>query len=80
MFDLDRLTLDLDCPNCGFMTPAFYRQARLRAPLICRGCHCTIQLDDHMNECRKAREAVARAMAELEATIAGFNKTFTIRF
>lgn len=80
MFDIDRVTINLDCPRCGFSTPAFYRQARLRAPLICRGCHCTIQLDDHMNECKKARQSIARAMAELEAQLSKLSKTLVIKF
>ena len=64
--DIDRITINRDCPRCSFSNPAFYRQARLRTPLICRGCHCTIQLDDHMNECRKARQSIKRAIDEFQ--------------
>lgn len=79
MLDLDRTQFDVDCPNCMFSTRIFYRDARLRDVLICRGCKANIQLDDSMNECRKARRQVADAFAELEHALSGLNKSFTIK-
>lgn len=63
---------------CNFATKIFYRDARLRDVLICRGCKANIQLDDHMNECRKARRQFHTAMQELEDAIAKLNN-ITIR-
>ncbi len=80
MLDLDRVQFDVDCPNCKFSARIFYRDARLRDVLICRGCKANIQLDDSMNECRKARRRVAAAFAELEGAFAGLNKSFKINF
>jgi hypothetical protein len=79
MFNLDRVPLDVPCPECRFENTIFYRQARLRDVLICRGCKANIALDDHMNQCRKARQQVNRALHDLESTIASLNKTLTIR-
>lgn len=79
MFNLDRVPLDVPCPECRFENLIFYRQARLRDVLICRGCKANIRLDDHMNQCRKARQQLNRAFQDLESTIASLNKTLTIR-
>jgi len=80
VIDLDRVSLDIPCPQCRFENDIIYRQARLRDVLICRGCKANIRLDDHMNQCRKARQEVSRAIQELEQTLASFSKTFTIKF
>jgi hypothetical protein len=37
--------------------------------VICRGCKSNIQLDDHMNECRKARQSLRRALQRLESSL-----------
>lgn len=80
MIDLDRVSLDVPCPQCRFQNDIIYRQARLRDVLICRGCKANIRLDDHMNQCRKARQELNRAIEELERTLASLSKTFTIKF
>jgi predicted RNA-binding Zn-ribbon protein involved in translation (DUF1610 family) len=36
--DLDKATLEFQCPHCGFIVDFCYRDARLRDVLICRGC------------------------------------------
>lgn len=78
MIDIDRASFDVECPQCSFTTKIFYRDARLRDVMICRGCKANIQLDDHMNECRKVRKQVASAIADLERTVATLNKTIRI--
>ena len=79
MINLDRAELDMPCPRCRFENRIFYRQARLRDVIICRGCKANIRLDDHMNECRKARQQINKVLAELEQVLTSFNKTVTIR-
>lgn len=79
MINLDKVELDFECPKCGFHNSFFFRDARLRDVIICRGCKANVQLDDHMNECRKARREVAKAMRELEAAISSLNKTITLK-
>lgn len=80
MINLDQFEFEVDCPRCSFATKIFYRDARLRDVLICRGCKANIQLDDHMNQCRKARRQVNTAMEELEDALASLNNTITLRF
>ena len=79
VIDLDRVQLDFPCPRCRFENSIFYKQARLRDAIICRGCKTSIRLDDHMNECRKARQQMNLALSELERAFASLNKTITIR-
>lgn len=80
MIDLDKISLDLECPKCQFSNPFFYRQARLRAVIICRGCKGNIRLDDQMNTCRKARVKFQRAMDDLKEALSKLSTTITIRF
>lgn len=79
MFNLDRAEFELSCPRCRFGNSFFYRQARLRDIIICRGCKSNIRLDDHMNECRKARQQINQALSELERTFASLSNTFTFK-
>lgn len=67
--DLDRVTIEIECPQCGFFGHIDFKQARLRDVVICRGCKASIRLDDNMNECRKARSALSAAIAELERSL-----------
>ena len=69
MIGLDNQTIEFACPRCGFYNPIFFKQARLRDAIICRGCKINIRLDDQMNECRKAVRAINRAVRELEKSL-----------
>jgi hypothetical protein len=69
MFSLDKLPIEFHCPKCGFLNELFFKQARLRDVIICRGCKSNIQLDDQMNECRKAEKRIRTAMREFEAML-----------
>lgn len=79
MINLDRAEFNISCPRCRFENSIYYRQARLRDVLICRGCKTNIRLDDHMNECRKARQQINQALSDLQQAVNSFNRTFTIR-
>jgi hypothetical protein len=69
MITLDKQTISFQCPKCRFYNSIFYKQARLRDVVICRGCKINIQLDDYMNECRKAEKSIRKAFQDLEQTI-----------
>lgn len=69
MISLDKQMVEFPCPKCGFYNPIFFKQARLRDVIICRGCKFNIQLDDHLNECRKAEQNFRRTIRRLEETI-----------
>ncbi len=78
MINLDNESIEFPCPRCGFYNAIFFRQARLRDVVICRGCKSNIQLDDRMNECRKAERAFRKAMQELEKTLRNLNVKINI--
>jgi len=73
MINLDNITIEFQCPICGFYNAIFFKQARLRDVIICRGCKSNIQLDDQMNECRKANRAFRKALQEFEKTLQNIN-------
>jgi len=78
MINLDKHTIELKCPICGFFNFIFLKQAKLRDCIICRGCKGNIQLDDYMNECRKAVANVKRQIRELKRQLKGINITIRI--
>jgi len=65
MIDLDNFNIEIPCRRCGFYNRIKYKQARIRDVIICRGCKINIRLDDHMNQCRKARIQVKEALNNL---------------
>jgi hypothetical protein len=65
--DLDKRSIDIACPQCSVTTPVYFRQVRTRDAVICRGCLCTIRLEDNMNTVRKARRQIRAALAKLTA-------------
>lgn len=72
MFDLDKQSIDFQCPHCEFWNSALLGQVRLRDVVICRGCKANIRLDDHMNEYRKAARALAQALGNVESLLSRF--------
>ncbi|OYD17364.1 hypothetical protein CH330_00320 [candidate division WOR-3 bacterium JGI_Cruoil_03_51_56] len=75
--DLDRVSLHIDCPRCGFRNPFLYGQARLGDVIICRGCKSNIQLQDSRGSLANSRRAIMRAVERLKASLEGFG-TLTI--
>lgn len=73
MINLNNQTIEFPCPRCGFYNTIFFKQARLRDVIICRGCKSNVQLDDWMNECRKAERTVRKAMQEFEKNLKNLN-------
>jgi len=72
--DIDSEEVEFECLKCGFYNPIWIKQARLRDMIICRGCKANIQLDDSMNEVRKARRLVLRAVKDLEREFEKLNR------
>lgn len=70
---IDNTVVSVPCPKCVFENPFTIKQARLRDIIICRGCKANIQLDDHMNECKKAVRQVERAINELHESLQSLN-------
>lgn len=76
---IDNTPVSAACPVCEFRNTFTIKQARLRDMIICRGCKANIQLDDHMNECRKATRQIERAIAEFEDSLKNLNLTLRIK-
>jgi hypothetical protein len=66
MFDLDPIEFEFSCPRCDFSNPITFREARLGAPTICRGCKNTVVPDDVMGELENARRRIADSIREFE--------------
>lgn len=78
MINLDKQTIEFPCPRCGFFNEIFFKQARLRDVIICRGCKSNIQLDDQMNECRKAERSIRKSIQELQKAFQGLDLKINI--
>jgi hypothetical protein len=66
MLDLDSAEFEFSCPKCDFSNPITFGQARLAAPVICRGCKNTVVPDDAMGELENARRRIARSIREFQ--------------
>lgn len=78
MIDIGGYEIELRCLRCGFYNPIYIKQARLRDVIICRGCKTNIQLDDHMNQVRKAEREIRKQSDQLTASFESLNMTLTI--
>lgn len=76
---IDNTPVSAACPVCEFYNTFTIKQARLRVIVICRGCKANIQLNDHMNECRKATCQIERAIADFQESLKNLNLTMKIR-
>ena len=65
MIDIGDHEIDIQCPRCDFYNLIFLKQARLRDVVICRGCKNNIQLEDHMNQVRKAERDVKKQFEQI---------------
>ena len=72
--DIDSAELEIECPKCDFYNPIWVKQARLKDMIICRGCKVNIQLNDSMNEVRKARRSVLKAVKDLKQEFEKLNR------
>jgi hypothetical protein len=79
VLNLDRVSIDIPCPGCGFFERATIRQIRLQDIIICGGCKANIHLRDQMAEVGKARRRIARQLNEL-ASILAKPINITLRF
>jgi hypothetical protein len=66
MFDLDLIEFEFPCPMCDFSNPITFKETRLGASIICRGCKNTIMPDDALGELEKARRKIAESLREFE--------------
>ncbi len=62
---LDKVEFQVKCPRCVFFNPVSIKQVRIRDTTICRGCKCTIQIDDHMNEARRVERQFEKMMKQI---------------
>lgn len=74
MFDLDAAEFEFPCPRCEFYNPVTFGEARLGAPLICRGCKNTISPNDAMGELENARLRIADSVRRLHETLKRLGK------
>jgi hypothetical protein len=65
MIDIGGDEVEIQCPLCDFYNPTYIKQARLRDVVICRGCKSNIQLEDHMNQVRKAERRLKTQFEQL---------------
>ena len=69
MFDLDPYEFEFPCPVCDFYNPITFGEARLGAPIICRGCRNTLRPDDAMGNLENARRTINDSIRELKETL-----------
>jgi hypothetical protein len=61
----DKVTVELDCPKCGFSNPVTIEQLRLGDAVICRGCKTTLRFVDFMGGVEKAKALINGMISKL---------------
>ncbi len=69
MFNLDSFEFEFPCPKCCFLNPLTYGEARLGAPIICRGCKITLLPYDAGGSVENARRDIMRVLSKLGGAI-----------
>jgi hypothetical protein len=64
--DLDRLTFEIQCPNCRLHTWTTFGEARRGGYLICRGCHANIKFEDHLGGLHRSKEGIEQMLKAME--------------
>jgi hypothetical protein len=68
-FNLDPLEFEFPCPMCAFYNPITIGEARLGAPIICRGCKNTLTPNDTMGDLENVRRRMVDSVRELQETM-----------
>lgn len=69
MMEFASVPIEFRCPSCGFYNTVTLQEARLGAPIICRGCKNTLQTDDASGELAVAHRQIQQAFASLKQTL-----------
>jgi len=62
---LDRHEIEIECSRCRLHTWVALGEIRRRDFTVCRGCHCTISLADHMGSVHRAIRGIDDALRSL---------------
>lgn len=65
--DLDRRSINVDCPQCRLATQATLRDVRIGGVIICRGCKANIRLVDHLGEYQRVRRRMRDTFEQMFA-------------
>ena len=71
MTPLDYIEFDIGCPRCRFSNAVYLKQVVARDVVICRGCKANLQLDDYLNEARRAKRQIEASLNSLTAAFSG---------
>jgi len=64
--DLDRLSIEVECPMCQLHTWVRLGEFRRRDFVICRGCHANIVLADHLGGLHRFKESFEQILKGME--------------
>lgn len=63
--DLDKRLIEVECPRCCLHTYVRLGEIRRRDFAICRGCHATVRLDDHLGTFHRFTRTFTRTLNSL---------------
>lgn len=65
MINLDKITIEIQCPQCDFYNYIYLKQVELEDICICRGCKQLLQLNDYMHEIKKTIQEIETSLNQL---------------
>lgn len=71
MFDVGKLSFEIECPCCSFSTEVSLQEVTNRDSVICRGCKKYIRLEDATGTGKRAAREVQSSLDELARTLKG---------
>lgn len=64
--DMDKRPIEIPCPRCELHAWVRLGDIRRRDFVICRGCHATLRLEDHLGEVHRFVRKFTRTLKSLE--------------
>ena len=77
---IDRLFVNVDCPNCGYGVDVQILSVRLESTVFCPCCKISIQLVDDGASVHGAQEEVDLALKNLQRELKKLDTTITVKF
>ena len=69
MFNIDKLTVPIECPSCHFPNSVLMREVHFGLTVVCRGCKADIRLVPVDGGVKKAKRALDNFIRTVPKTI-----------
>lgn len=72
LFDLEKIWIDINCPNCNYGFEVQMIDAKLQCTVICNNCKSSIQLIDQTASVHTSINSINQSFKDLENIFKNF--------